>query len=421
MENRITSSEKVAVEINGATATSQPVGHGAFGVVWCVSDGASGTSRKFAVKKLMNCVESLHSAQRAYCELKALTCLKHDNILSANCFVLSPCHDSFTDVCVISDLMETDLHRIIASGQVLCKSHIQLFIYQILRGLKYLHSTKIVHCDIKPGNILVNSNCRLKIGDFGLACSETATDSSLTTASETRTACGTLSYVAPELLLGVPAISSAADMWSTGCLLVEMLTRRVLFQAASTTQQLDLMLEVTGNPRGIEDFRDAAPAQRHYLMQKMSSRNCMSMKPLLDSMLHTVDHTVKHLLTRLLLFSPRQRLTASQALSHAYVSPGQRLYHSSLCQCCDHTQAQHPCNDAATSATSKPSSHMTGPAIVADSSNRLEPVCDTLVSLHDSLSMKSTGDIKAKIQELHLKILQNDQASEYQLHMDAIV
>ena len=65
--------------------------------------------------------------------------------------------------------MQSDLHKIIVSGQLLTTDHVKVFLYQILRGLKYLHSSGILHRDIKPGNLLVNSNCVLKICDFGLA------------------------------------------------------------------------------------------------------------------------------------------------------------------------------------------------------------------------------------------------------------
>lgn len=65
--------------------------------------------------------------------------------------------------------MEADLHQIVRSGQTLSNLHIQFFLYQLLRGMKYIHSANVIHRDLKPGNLLVNSDCELKICDFGLA------------------------------------------------------------------------------------------------------------------------------------------------------------------------------------------------------------------------------------------------------------
>ena len=77
--------------------------------------------------------------------------------------------EEFNDIYIVSDLMETDLGAIIKSTQALTDEHIQFFLYQILRGLKYMHSAGILHRDLKPRNLLVNTNCDLKICDFGLA------------------------------------------------------------------------------------------------------------------------------------------------------------------------------------------------------------------------------------------------------------
>jgi serine/threonine protein kinase len=68
-----------------------------------------------------------------------------------------------------AELMECDLAAIIRSGQPLTDAHFQSFIYQILCGLKYIHSANVLHRDLKPGNLLVNADCELKICDFGLA------------------------------------------------------------------------------------------------------------------------------------------------------------------------------------------------------------------------------------------------------------
>ena len=69
----------------------------------------------------------------------------------------------FQEVFIIQELMEADLHQIIRSQQPLTDSHFQYFIYQILRGLKYIHSANVLHRDLKPGNLLVNADCELKV------------------------------------------------------------------------------------------------------------------------------------------------------------------------------------------------------------------------------------------------------------------
>ncbi len=70
---------------------------------------------------------------------------------------------------LITDVMDTDLSYIIRSGQPITPSHVKFFLYQTLRGLKYIHSVGIVHRDIKPKNLLISKTCDLKICDFGLA------------------------------------------------------------------------------------------------------------------------------------------------------------------------------------------------------------------------------------------------------------
>lgn len=75
----------------------------------------------------------------------------------------------FEDVYIVSELMETDLHRVIYSKQRLEPEHLKYFLKQILFGLRYIHSKGIIHRDIKPSNILANLDCSIKICDFGLA------------------------------------------------------------------------------------------------------------------------------------------------------------------------------------------------------------------------------------------------------------
>jgi len=142
------------------------IGIGAYGVV--CSAVCRKTNDRVAIKKIPNVFELKDAAKRTYREIKILKHFKHDNIIHIR-QILRPKEsvDDFRDVYVVFDLMESDLHKIIYSKQELTEEHVRYFLYQILRGLKYIHSAHVIHRDLKPSNLLVNEDCQLRIGDFG--------------------------------------------------------------------------------------------------------------------------------------------------------------------------------------------------------------------------------------------------------------
>lgn len=121
--------------------------------------------------------------------------------------------------------------------QPLIRYIFQYFLYQLLRGLKYVHSANVLHRDLKPSNLLMNANCDLKIGDFGLARTTSETDF-MTEYVVTRW------YRAPELLLNCSEYTAAIDIWSVGCILGEIMTRQPLFPGKDYVHQLRLITEV---------------------------------------------------------------------------------------------------------------------------------------------------------------------------------
>jgi serine/threonine protein kinase len=149
----------------------------------------------------------------------------------------------FEDIYIITELMETDLHRIVYSKQKLTDDHFAYFIYQLLRGLKYMHSANVLHRDLKPSNILLNSNCDLRICDLGLArgISQEGT-SPLTEYVVTRW------YRAPEIMLACREYTKAVDIWAVGCILAELLRRKPLFAGSDYMDQLKLITSVLGSP-----------------------------------------------------------------------------------------------------------------------------------------------------------------------------
>jgi serine/threonine protein kinase len=177
-----------------------PVGSGAYGVVVAAKDKAEDDQNNLvAIKKIEKAFEHKVFALRTLRELKIMRLLDHDNVLSIKTILKPESLDKFDQIYVVSELMETDLSQIIKSNQSLSDEHVQFFVYQILRGLKYIHSCGILHRDLKPRNLLVNSNCDLKICDFGL--SRANIDSLMTSSAQLTDYIATRWYRAPEVIL----------------------------------------------------------------------------------------------------------------------------------------------------------------------------------------------------------------------------
>ena len=123
------------------------------------------------MKKLSNALDEVMASKRLLRELRLLRLLRHENLVSLTNIMLPPSTNVllWKDVYIVSELMDTDLHYVIESGQSLTDDHVQYFTAQLLAGIAYLHRCNVVHRDLKPGNVLVDRNCKLKICDFGLA------------------------------------------------------------------------------------------------------------------------------------------------------------------------------------------------------------------------------------------------------------
>ncbi|KAL0921399.1 hypothetical protein M5K25_008465 [Dendrobium thyrsiflorum] len=143
------------------------IGRGSYGVVGAAVDTKTG--EKVAIKKINDVFEHVSDATRILREIKLLRLLRHRNIVEIKHIMLPPSRREFKDIYVVFELMESDLHQVIRANDDLTPEHHQFFLYQLLRSLKYIHSANVFHRDLKPKNILANSDCKLKICDFGLA------------------------------------------------------------------------------------------------------------------------------------------------------------------------------------------------------------------------------------------------------------
>ena len=302
----------VKFECDSRYTPIESIGTGAYGVVCAAKDNRTG--RKVAIKKIPRAFDILIVAKRTYRELKILRHLRHDNVISILDVMEPPEHDNeFNDVYVVLDLMESDLHHIIHSVQPLSDEHIKFFLYQICRGLKYIHSARLLHRDLKPSNLLINRNCELKIGDFGMARGIlSGTDEHSTFMTEY---VATRWYRAPELMLSFNEYTEAIDMWSVGCIFAEMLGRRQIFPGKNYLNQLQLILSVVGTPDEEYIKKVGSDKVKTYL-KSLPPRNVIDFHVLYPN----ADKDSLLLLKRMLHLTPSSRCSATDILSHPFLS-----------------------------------------------------------------------------------------------------
>jgi CTD kinase subunit alpha len=146
---------------------------------------------------------------------------------------------------MVFEYMDHDLAGILTHPTfTFSSSHIKDLLYQMLEGLHYLHHRGILHRDIKGSNILLNSAGNLKLADFGLARHYHKRRDNLDYTNRVIT----LWYRPPELLLGATAYGPAVDIWSIGCIMLEMVTKKPLFPGTDEIDQLTRIWEIMGSP-----------------------------------------------------------------------------------------------------------------------------------------------------------------------------
>ncbi|KAK2990425.1 hypothetical protein RJ640_011173 [Escallonia rubra] len=294
-------------EIDTKYVPIKPIGRGAYGVV-CSSINRE-TNEKVAIKKIKNVFGNRVDALRTLRELQLLRHIRHENVVALKDVMMPVQSNSFKDVYLVYELMDTDLNHIIKSSQPLSNDHCKYFLFQLLRGLKYLHSANVLHRDLKPGNLLVNANCELKICDFGLARTGRDKGQFMTEYVVTRW------YRAPELLLCTDNYGTSIDVWSVGCIFAEILGRKPIFPGTECLNQLKLIINVLGSQHESDLAFIVNPRARRFIKTLPYCRGSH-----FSSLYPHADPIALDLLQKMLVFDPSKRITVTEALHHPYMS-----------------------------------------------------------------------------------------------------
>lgn len=291
---------------------TRELGRGAYGIV-CAAQCPN--SPGVAVKKITNIFSKKILCKRALREMKLLIHFRgHKNITCLyDLDVVNPA--SFNEIYLYEELMECDLHQIIRSKQPLTDSHFQSFVYQILAGLKYIHSAGVLHRDLKPGNLLVNADCEVKICDFGLA---RGFDENANEVNAMTEYVATRWYRAPEIMLSIYNYTKAIDVWSVGCILAELFGGKPFFKGESPFDQLNQILKVLGTPSPETVKRIGSERAQEYLSSLPYSQPIP-----LSYFFPYANPEGLDLLGRMLTFDPYYRITVEEALEHPYL----RVWH----------------------------------------------------------------------------------------------
>ncbi|XP_055946280.1 stress-activated protein kinase JNK-like isoform X1 [Argiope bruennichi] len=294
----------------------KPIGSGAQGIVCAAYDTV--TRQNVAIKKLSRPFQNVTHAKRAYREFKLMKLVNHKNIIGLlNAFTPQKTLEDFQDVYLVMELMDANLCQVIQMD--LDHERMSYLLYQMLCGIKHLHSAGIIHRDLKPSNIVVKSDCTLKILDFGLARTA-GTTFMMTPYVVTRY------YRAPEVILGM-GYKDNVDIWSVGCIMGEMIRGGVLFPGTDHIDQWNKIIEQLGTPSQ-EFMKRLQPTVRNYVENRPKYTGYVFEK-LFPDVLFPADSSehsrlkasqARDLLCKMLVIDPEKRISVENALLHPYIN-----------------------------------------------------------------------------------------------------
>lgn len=307
-------------EVDARYEVIKRIGQGAYGMIAEARDHVTGDL--VAIKKIRQAFEHETECKRSLREMRLLQHFHHENILQLRDIMLPP-PGEWSDLYLVYERMDVDLHYVIHSSQSITNGHIRWFTYQIMRGLAAIHEANVLHRDLKPSNILVNRNCDVKICDFGFArgVNDPASPerpggphSPLTEYVVTRW------YRAPELLVQNSSYGRPIDLWSVGCILAELLGRGTLFAGKDYLNQLKLIVDRLGAGKTDLETIENDNAREYVRALATKGPRIQATTETWATLFPGAEPAAHDLLANLLVFDSRPRLSAADALTqHAYL------------------------------------------------------------------------------------------------------
>ncbi|XP_033121938.1 cyclin-dependent kinase 9-like [Anneissia japonica] len=290
------------------------IGQGTFGEVFKARHRKSG--KIVALKKVLMANEKEGFPITALREIKILQQLRHENIthLIEICRAKGTPNDHFiTSIYLVFEFCEHDLAGLLSNQQVkFSLAEIKEVMKQLLNGMYYIHSNKILHRDMKTANILITKSGTLKLADFGLARPFSLPKPHQPNRYTNRVV--TLWYRPPELLLGERNYGPPIDMWGAGCIMAEMWTRTPIMQGSTEQHQLNLISNLCGSIT--TEIWPAVDQLEFFSKIKLPADLRRKVKERLHY--YVRDQIALDLIDKLLAIDPTKRLNSDDALNHDF-------------------------------------------------------------------------------------------------------